>query len=158
MKLPLWKKGLFAVIAMALLFFATEVGLALFGFQPRLQQEDPFVGFSSRVPLFSQGQDVTGQAVMTTSANKRAFFNLQTFPREKQAGTFRIFCLGGSTTYGRPYSDEMAFSGWLRELLALKDRTRAGPTAPAQGLYLVAVQYPDEYDLPVSGIAPRFGG
>lgn len=47
---------------------------------------------------------------------------------------------------------------WMGELLALKDRTRAGPTAPAQGLYLVAVQYPDEYDLPVSGIVPHFGG
>jgi len=43
-------------------------------------------------------------------------------------------------------------------LLALKDRTRAGPTAPAQGLYLVAVQYPDEYDLPASGSVPRFDG
>lgn len=46
---------------------------------------------------------------------------------------------------------------WLGELLALKDRTQAGPTAPAEGLYLVAVQYPDKYDLPVSGILPRFG-
>ena len=48
--------------------------------------------------------------------------------------------------------------GWMAELLALKDRTRAGPTAPAQGLYLVAVQYPDKYDLPVSGFVPCFGG
>jgi len=47
---------------------------------------------------------------------------------------------------------------WMGELLALKDRTRAGPTAPAQGLYLVAVQYPHEYDLPQSGIVPHFGG
>ena len=46
---------------------------------------------------------------------------------------------------------------WIGQLLALKDRTRAGPTASAQGLYLVAVQYPDEYDLPASGIVPRFG-
>ena len=47
---------------------------------------------------------------------------------------------------------------WMAELLALKDRTRAGPTAPAQGLYLVAVQYPDEYGLSLSGMVPRFGG
>jgi tRNA pseudouridine38-40 synthase len=47
---------------------------------------------------------------------------------------------------------------WMAELLALKDRTQAGPTAPADGLYLVAVQYPDEYSLPVSGNVPRFGG
>lgn len=47
---------------------------------------------------------------------------------------------------------------WMAELLALKDRTRAGPTAPPGGLYLVAVQYPDEYALPESGFRPRFGG
>ena len=46
---------------------------------------------------------------------------------------------------------------WMAELLALKDRTLAGPTASAEGLYLVAVQYPDEYELPASGIVPRFG-
>ena len=46
---------------------------------------------------------------------------------------------------------------WIGELLALKDRTRAGPTAPAQGLYLVAVQYPQAYGLPGSGCVPRFG-
>ncbi len=46
---------------------------------------------------------------------------------------------------------------WIAELLALKDRTRAGPTAPAQGLYLVAVQYPSIHNLPNSGIVPRFG-
>ena len=47
---------------------------------------------------------------------------------------------------------------WIARLLALKDRTRAGPTAPAAGLYLVAVQYPEAYGLPVSGNIPRFGG
>ena len=48
--------------------------------------------------------------------------------------------------------------GWLAELLALKDRTRAGPTAPAEGLYLVAVQYPDKFGLPLSGAVPSFAG
>jgi tRNA pseudouridine38-40 synthase len=47
---------------------------------------------------------------------------------------------------------------WIADLLALKDRTRAGPTAPAEGLYLVAVQYPDAYGLPISGNRPRYGG
>ena len=48
--------------------------------------------------------------------------------------------------------------GWIATLLGLKDRTRAGPTAPASGLYLVAVQYPKAYGLPVSVNIPRFGG
>lgn len=33
-------------------------------------------------------------------------------------------------------------AGWLAEVLASRDRTRAGPTAPAQGLALVRVLYP----------------
>jgi hypothetical protein len=45
-------------------------------------------------------------------------FNAQQFPREKAPRTTRIFCLGGSTTYGRPYDDTTSFAGWLRELLA----------------------------------------
>jgi tRNA pseudouridine38-40 synthase len=45
---------------------------------------------------------------------------------------------------------------WLGELLELKDRTRAGPTAPPDGLYLVSVDYPQHYQLPLSGVLPRF--
>jgi tRNA pseudouridine38-40 synthase len=36
---------------------------------------------------------------------------------------------------------------WVMELLAARDRTRAGATAPANGLYLVYVHYP-HYDFP----------
>lgn len=36
---------------------------------------------------------------------------------------------------------------WSRDVLALRDRTLGGVTAPPQGLYLVQVGYPDEYAL-----------
>ncbi|MHB1543766.1 MAG: tRNA pseudouridine(38-40) synthase TruA [Gammaproteobacteria bacterium] len=36
---------------------------------------------------------------------------------------------------------------WLRELLAGRDRTRAGPTLPADGLYLWEIRYPERFGL-----------
>ena len=37
---------------------------------------------------------------------------------------------------------------WLGELLALKDRTRAGATAPPNGLCLARIRYPDYFGVP----------
>ena len=37
---------------------------------------------------------------------------------------------------------------WVAELLALRDRTRAGVTMPSAGLYLTGVDYPERYRLP----------
>ena len=45
---------------------------------------------------------------------------------------------------------------WIAELLAAKDRTLAAATAKAEGLYLVAVDYPDRYDLPKPPMGPLF--
>lgn len=38
-------------------------------------------------------------------------------------------------------------SAWLAEVLAARDRTQAGMTAPAHGLCLTAVEYPTDYGL-----------
>lgn len=45
---------------------------------------------------------------------------------------------------------------WMAELLSVHDRTQAGPTAPAEGLYLVKVTYPEQYDLPAQVHLPEF--
>ena len=45
---------------------------------------------------------------------------------------------------------------WVKTLLDARDRSIAGVTAPAQGLYLVSVRYPDKYALPVSQTPPCF--
>lgn len=45
---------------------------------------------------------------------------------------------------------------WLGELLSRRDRTEAGVTAPPDGLYLVAVTYPDKYQLPLRLVVPGF--
>lgn len=41
-----------------------------------------------------------------------------------------------------------AGAGWIGELLAIKDRRLAAPTAPSTGLFLAAVHYPDEFAFP----------
>ncbi|WP_080205096.1 tRNA pseudouridine(38-40) synthase TruA [Salmonella enterica] len=45
---------------------------------------------------------------------------------------------------------------WIAELLAARDRTLAAATAKAEGLYLVAVDYPDRFDLPKPPMGPLF--
>ena len=45
---------------------------------------------------------------------------------------------------------------WIQELLQVKDRTKAGVTAPPYGLYLVAVRYPDHFELPQIPKGPVF--
>ncbi|WP_298441189.1 tRNA pseudouridine(38-40) synthase TruA [uncultured Ferrimonas sp.] len=45
---------------------------------------------------------------------------------------------------------------WIAELLAAKNRDIAGATAKAEGLYLVAVDYPQEFGLPQSAPGPLF--
>lgn len=45
---------------------------------------------------------------------------------------------------------------WIEALLALQDRTQAGVTAPASGLYFVHVDYPPEFGLPDQYTLPEF--
>ena len=44
-------------------------------------------------------------------------------------------------------------ASWAREVLAGRDRTRSAPTAPAAGLYLLAVRYPAAFALPAPSTA-----
>lgn len=79
-------------------------------------QEDPFVGFSSVRPLFALNADETEYEI---APSRRDWFYPVTFPATKGENTVRIFCLGGSTVAGRPYTAETAFSTFLQ--LYLKD-------------------------------------
>lgn len=49
----------------------------------------------------------------------------------------------------KPYS-------WVKDLIELKDRNRAPATASPNGLYLVDVDYPEEFELPSVPIGPTF--
>jgi tRNA pseudouridine38-40 synthase len=45
---------------------------------------------------------------------------------------------------------------WIAEVLALKDRTQAAETAKPNGLYLIQVDYPEQYNLPKHNPGPLF--
>ncbi len=115
---PRWKKALFGTFTAVGFFVLFEATLALLAIQPVAATRDPFVGFAA-LPLFVEAKDSTDGPQMETAQNKLAYFNRQSFPPHKADGTFRIFCLGGSTTYGHPYYDTTSFAGWLRELLPM---------------------------------------
>ena len=131
---PLWAAFAMPVVAILIFLALLEGSLALFGVRPALQTEDPFVGFASNAPLFVASQGVNGEQVMMTAPNKKDYFNRQTFARQKGPDTFRIFTLGGSTTYGRPYDDSTSFSGWLRELLPAADKSKKWEVINAGGI------------------------
>jgi len=115
------RKLVFALIPLVALWFVVEGGLRLAGVGTTLEHEDPFVGFESTLPLFVLDEDDRGRTIYRTASNKRRFFNAQRFLAQKPAASKRIFCLGGSTTYGRPYADTTSFCGWLREALFVLD-------------------------------------
>ncbi|MFG0333135.1 MAG: tetratricopeptide repeat protein, partial [Maioricimonas sp. JB049] len=119
--IPAWKKTLFAVLVVPGFFLLLEGALALWGISSADEAADPFAGFSGRSRLFVPIDNNPHGCRLQTSPRKLQWFNPQTFPCEKPAGTKRIFCLGGSTTYGRPYRDPTSFAGWLREFLAVAD-------------------------------------
>lgn len=110
----------FAVLAGLLPLAALEAGLRLCDVGRPADAPDPFAGFNRNFPLFErQG------AVYRTARARAPFIAPQEFPAEKPRGSFRLFCFGGSTVYGHPYTGETAFPKWLELELAGRDPSRA---------------------------------
>ena len=128
------KNLLVALVSVAVFFGALELVLVLIGVQPLLVTDDPLVGFAENVPQFTAATRADGTVVMRTAQNKRIMFNYQEFPREKDSNSYRIFCMWGSTTCGRPYFDKVSFCGWLRTYLEAADPTRNWEVINAGGV------------------------
>ncbi len=123
-----------AAASLSLFFAFSETALRLAGVQPLSLTEDPFVGFTSVQPLFIEKKSADGKVMMVTNPAKYSHFNRQSFPQVKPPGTYRIFCLGGSATYGRPWTDTYAFSGWLRRMLPDVDSSHPWEVINAGGI------------------------
>ncbi|MFZ5516662.1 MAG: tetratricopeptide repeat protein [Candidatus Zhuqueibacterota bacterium] len=116
------------------ILFLIEAGLRIFHVSERGTQSDPFVGFEKIYPLFGEKTNAEGKTVLATNPNKLSFFNHQEFERAKSANAYRIFCFGGSTTYGSPYRAETAFPNWMKLILASIDSTRTYEVINAGGI------------------------
>ena len=80
----------------------------------RIEQEDPFRGFSELVTVFER----EGEVYRTRRATVGHTFNDQSFVADKPANGLRIFCLGGSSSFGFPWGAEIAFTNIVGEVLA----------------------------------------
>jgi Flp pilus assembly protein TadD len=100
-------------LVVCLLFFVViEIVLRIAGVPARDPGDDPFVGFSGTQPLFA-----VENGIASVASAKLRFFNQASFPVKKSSDTIRVFCLGGSTTYGHPFDGKTAFPRWLEDLL-----------------------------------------
>ncbi len=105
--------SLFLIVPLLLFFVALEMILRIAGYGPDLS-------------LFSS-ETIAGKEYLTMNpAVKNRYFSQvdfnpttspEYFSSPKPEGTFRIFCLGGSTTVGYPYWYNGSFSSFLRDRL-----------------------------------------
>lgn len=103
----MWMAAIAVVVGFCPLAIA-EVACRLFAWG----EADEFEMQLERIrPLFEV--DSTGER-METAEYRLGYFVRDSFVRDKQPSGRRIFCIGGSTVQGRPYSIETAFSAWLK--------------------------------------------
>ncbi|MDH3428033.1 MAG: hypothetical protein OEM23_06315, partial [Gemmatimonadota bacterium] len=128
------KNAAFGLAVVLVIFLAVEGILYLSGVEPLSERTDPYVGFAGYSPLFVETTTPDGEHVFATANTKINLFNAQQFPVRKAKGVTRIICLGGSTTYGRPYDDRTSFCGWLRAFLPAVDPGRQWEVINAGGI------------------------
>lgn len=128
-------KNLALGFGVTIIFFVLiELILLVAGVKPLYERSDPAVGFAGYAPLFVKQVQSNGEEFFSTAPNKMQWFNSQSFPVKKDKNVTRIFCIGGSTTYGRPYDDRTSFCGWLRRFLPAVDPSRNYEVINAGGI------------------------
>ncbi len=71
LNLPIWKKIIFSLVVLTVVFLALELGLRLLLKPESRFLADPYVSFSGSAPLFIEAKDPgTGSAIMKTAPYK----------------------------------------------------------------------------------------
>ena len=121
-----------AAVVLGLSMFAlAELVFVIAGIGRPDEYEDPFVGFSEIRPLFVLSED--GQRYEIPKS-RQAYFAADSFAARKADDDFRIFCLGGSTVQGRPYSRQTSFTTWLELLLQAAEPGRSWEVVNCGGI------------------------
>jgi tetratricopeptide (TPR) repeat protein len=107
------KKMAAGMLVFVVILVALELLLGLFD----LGRHDREFMPKSAFPIFVPGKGEQKDFYVTSSHFAR-FINDQQFQKKKPSGVTRIFVVGGSAAYGWPYTEEYAFSGYLRRALA----------------------------------------
>src|SRR6266498_5808440 len=93
-----------------------ELILRVVGYGDPARRQDPFFGFEGAERVFEL-RDIPGEGRFYVPSPRRSIIT-QRFPAQKSTNTYRVFTLGGSTTYGIPYGPDAALSFWLNERLS----------------------------------------
>ena len=129
-KLTTSKKILFSAVTCLSFFALLELVLWAAGVPTLIEQEDPFRGFSGRVKVFQR----EGPFYRTQPATRGATFNDQSFLAAKPAHGLRLFCLGGSSSFGFPWGAEAAFTSIVGEALVATHPERQVEAVNASGV------------------------
>lgn len=112
-----WRRRLAALGVGLGLLLALELFLRLLGVGAPGHRPDPFAGFSGSDSLFVKAESQEG-TVWRIRPEREGSFNPQEFPAAKADNVIRLFCLGGSSTFGFPYSHEISFCAAIERGLA----------------------------------------
>lgn len=123
--LSLRKKIVFAALPLLVLIGLLELTLSLGGVETAARRRDAYAGFTPQSRHFVRTHQADGTTMVTVSETKTEVLNPLQFPASKPEGTYRIACLGGSSTYGRPFYDDTSYPGHLRALLPVADPSRS---------------------------------
>ncbi|MFO1062302.1 MAG: GDSL-type esterase/lipase family protein [Pirellulales bacterium] len=107
----LWTLRLITVALALLPFLIVEITLRAFDWPSTPPPVDPLINLHHLKPLFKLDAEQREYFVPPERMN---LFREARFAAKKTPGTFRIFCVGGSTTQGEPYSTQTAFGAWLQ--------------------------------------------
>jgi len=113
-------------------FVLLELALWASGVSLLVEREDPFRGFSGLITVFES----RGDTYQTRLPKPGGTFNDQSFRARKPTGGVRIFTLGGSSSYGFPWSAPVAFTAILGDVLAA-----AHPDRPIEAVNASGVSY-----------------